>query len=147
VQEYGEGQRAHRTAFAALKHSLEKVGDHWEPEGHKGPSDSQAARSTPSSRTSRSTAGGVDANASKSHLMDVAKWLDISDRSRMTKDELLTALKEANNRKTARPPAGSGSVRCAAAVAEPTPSAAPSRGAAPAARAYSSTKVTSMFTW
>jgi cation transport regulator ChaB len=29
VEQYGEGERAHRTAFAALKHSFEKVGDHW----------------------------------------------------------------------------------------------------------------------
>ena len=101
VQEYGEGERAHRTAFAALKHSFEKVGDHWEPKSRKGPSDPQAARSTPSSRKPRSTAGGVDANASKAHLMDVAKRLDISGRSRMTKDELVTAIQKANNRKTA----------------------------------------------
>ena len=101
VKEYGEGQRAHRTAFAALKHSFEKVGDHWEAKGRKGPSDSQAARSTPSSQRSRSTAGGVDANASKAHLMDVAKRLDISGRSRMSKGELVSAIKKANNRKTA----------------------------------------------
>jgi hypothetical protein len=102
VKEYGEGQRAHRTAFAALKHSFEKVGDHWEPKGRKGPSDKQAARSTPASRRSRSTAGGVDANASKAHLMDLAKRLDVSGRSRMTKDELVSAIKKANNRKTAK---------------------------------------------
>ncbi len=30
VAEYGEGERAHRTAFAGLKDSFEKVGDHWE---------------------------------------------------------------------------------------------------------------------
>jgi cation transport regulator ChaB len=30
VESYGEGQRAHRVAYAALKHSYEKVGDHWE---------------------------------------------------------------------------------------------------------------------
>src|SRR5207302_10740184 len=44
VQTYGEGRRAHMTAFAALKHSFQKVGDHWEPKGHKGPSDPRAAR-------------------------------------------------------------------------------------------------------
>jgi cation transport regulator ChaB len=46
VGEYGEGERAHRTAFGAVKHSFEKVGDHWEPKegGHKGPSDEQSAR-------------------------------------------------------------------------------------------------------
>ena len=102
VKEYGEGERAHRTAFAALRHSFEKVGDHWEPKDRKGPSDSQAARSAPSSRKARPTAGGVDANASKTHLMDVARRLDISGRSGMTKDELVTAIMKANNRQTAR---------------------------------------------
>src|SRR5512133_1577195 len=92
VESYGEGERAHRTAFSALKHSFEKVGDHWEPKGKKGPSDAQAAKSTPSSRRSRGTAGGVDANASKAHLMDVAKRLDVRGRSRMTKDELVEAI-------------------------------------------------------
>jgi cation transport regulator ChaB len=102
VETYGEGERAHRTAFSALKHSYEKVGDHWEPKDHKGPSDAQAARSTPSSRKSRPTAGGVDANASKEHLMDVAKRLDVRGRSRMTKDQLVEAIGRANNRQSAR---------------------------------------------
>jgi cation transport regulator ChaB len=102
VESYGEGERAHRTAFSSLKHSFEKVGDHWEPKDEKGPSDPQAAQSTPSSRKSRSTAGGVDANASKAHLMDLAKRMDIRGRSRMSKDELVEALQKANNRKTAR---------------------------------------------
>jgi hypothetical protein len=44
----------------------------------------------------------VDAKASKTHLMDVAKKLDVSGRSRMTKDELVNAIKKANERKTAR---------------------------------------------
>jgi cation transport regulator ChaB len=100
VEEYGEGERAHRTAFSALKHEFEKVGDHWEPKGHKGPSDKQASRSTPSSRKSRDTAEGVDANASKKHLYDVAKKLDISGRSRMDKDELVEAIERENARQT-----------------------------------------------
>ena len=102
VQTYGEGERAHRTAFSAVKHSYEKVGDHWEPKDHKGPSDAQAARSTPSSRRSRPTAGGVDANASKAHLMHIAKRLDVRGRSRMNKDELVEAITKANNRESAR---------------------------------------------
>ena len=96
VDEYGEGERAHRTAFAALKHSFEKVGDHWEPKDDKGPSDKQAAKSGAAARRGGETAGGVDANASKSHLMDVAKRLDISGRSKMKKDELVKAIERAN---------------------------------------------------
>jgi cation transport regulator ChaB len=97
VQTYGEGERAHRTAFAALKHSFEKVGDHWEPKARKGPSDAQAAR-----RTARqgATAEGVDANASKQHLYDIAKRLDIRGRSTMSKRELVEAVKKANRRAT-----------------------------------------------
>jgi len=100
VEEYGEGERAHRTAFAAVKHSYEKVGDHWEAKDEKGPSDKQAAKSGKSARKGGRTAEGVDANASKKHLMDVAKRLDVSGRSSMTKDELVDAIKKANAKET-----------------------------------------------
>ena len=100
VEEYGEGERAHRTAFAALKHSFEKVGDHWEAKDSKGPSDQQSAKSGSAARKGGETAEGVDANATKSHLMDVAKKLDISGRSRMKKDELVDAIKKANRKET-----------------------------------------------
>jgi cation transport regulator ChaB len=95
---YGEGERAHRTAFAAVKHEYEKVGDHWEEKESSGPSDSGAA----GTRGSGTTEDGVDANASKAHLMDVAKRLEISGRSSMTKDELVEAIKKANARATAK---------------------------------------------
>ena len=98
VKEYGEGERAHRTAFASLKHSFEKVGDHWEPKGHKGPSDAQAARSR--NAKPGPTAGGVDANASKQHLMDLARRLEIRGRSTMNKQQLVDAIQKANNRST-----------------------------------------------
>jgi cation transport regulator ChaB len=98
VQEYGEGERAHRTAFSSLKHSFEKVGDHWEPKAKKGPSDAQAARSR--NQRSTGTAGGVDANASKEHLMDVARRLNIRGRSSMTKAQLVEAIGKANDRAT-----------------------------------------------
>jgi hypothetical protein len=102
VEEYGEGERAHRTAFASLKHSFEKVGDHWEPKQTKGPSDQQAAKSGASARRGGKTAEGVDANASKRHLYDVAKRLGVTGRSRMSKGELVEAIKEANARETRR---------------------------------------------
>jgi len=58
VEEYGEGERAHRTAFSALKHSYEKVGDHWEAKDEKGPSDDQADRSGAAARRGGRTAEG-----------------------------------------------------------------------------------------
>lgn len=105
VEEYGEGERAHRTAFASLKHSFEKVGDHWEEKDSKGPSDAQAARGgADARRRSRGddTAGGVNANASKKHLYDIAQRLDVRGRSRMSKEELVDAIQHANDRATAK---------------------------------------------
>ena len=98
VETYGEGERSHRTAFASLKHSFEKVGDHWEPKGRKGPSDEQAEQGQQAPR--RPTAQGVDANASKEHLYEVAGRLNIKGRSRMSKAELVTAIEKANLRET-----------------------------------------------
>jgi len=102
VEQYGEGERSHRTAFSALKHTHEKVGDHWEQKDGKGPSDAQSARSGVAARRGGPTAGGVDANASKSHLMDLARRLDVRGRSTMTKAELVKAIQRANDRETAR---------------------------------------------
>jgi hypothetical protein len=95
-----DGARAHRVAFAALKHTHEKVGDHWEPKEEYGPSDEQAAEGGIDS--DRPTAGGVDANASKQHLLEVAKRLDIPGRSSMSKDELVDAISKANDRESAK---------------------------------------------
>jgi hypothetical protein len=98
VRTYGEGERAHRTAFAALKHTHEKVGDHWEPKSEPGPSDERAARRWPD-QAGRS-AGGVDANATKQHLYQQAKRLGVQGRSSMSKSELVDALRKASDRAT-----------------------------------------------
>jgi cation transport regulator ChaB len=99
AEQYGDEERAHRVAFSALKHTHEKVGDRWEPKERPGPSDEQAAGGV---GTDRATAGGVDANASKKHLYELATRLRIKGRSRMTKAELVGALQKANNRESAR---------------------------------------------
>ncbi|KAA0118070.1 ChaB family protein [Mycolicibacterium sp. P9-22] len=98
ADEYGEGERAHRTAYAALKHSYEKVGDHWEPKDQRGPSDDRARSGGPNAKGD--TAEGVDANASKKHLQEIARRLDIRGRSTMSKDELVDAIQRANRRET-----------------------------------------------
>lgn len=95
----GDERAANQVAFAALKHTHEKVGDHWEPKEQNGPSDDQAAGNR---GTDRETAGGVDANASKKHLYELATRLEIEGRSRMSKDELVEALQKANDRASAR---------------------------------------------
>jgi cation transport regulator ChaB len=97
AEQYGDEERAHRVAFSALKHTHEKVGDHWEPKDSPGPSDAQAEGGVD---TDRPTAGGVDANASKKHLYDVAKRLGIAGRSSMSKEELVEAIGKENDRRT-----------------------------------------------
>lgn len=100
ADEYGDERRANQVAWAAVKHSFEKVGDRWAKKdgGKKGPSDAQAAGGR---NTNRKTAGGVDANASKDHLLALAKKLDISGRSTMKKKQLVEAIQKANTKKTA----------------------------------------------
>jgi hypothetical protein len=102
---YGKGERASRTAYSALKHSYEKVGDHWEPKESKGPSDSRAESG--GQDPSGQPAGGVDANASKEHLYERAKQLDVEGRSTMDKDELVEAIRKANDKATRKARDGS----------------------------------------
>jgi hypothetical protein len=96
ADEYGSGGRAHRVAYAALKRSFEKVGDRWLPKKKSGPSDAHAERGglhnpIPSDE-------GVDANASKKHLLEIARKLDISGRSTMDKSQLVDAIKKYNRK-------------------------------------------------
>jgi cation transport regulator ChaB len=100
VESYGDEKRANQVAWAAVKHAFEKVGDHWEKKegGRKGPSDAQAAGGR---NTNRKTKGGVDANATKGHLLDLAKKLGVSGRSKMKKKQLVDAVQKANDKKTA----------------------------------------------
>ncbi|MGW7335420.1 ChaB family protein [Streptomyces sp. NPDC054808] len=99
VEEYGEGERAHRVAYGALKHKFEKVGDHWERKegGRKGPSDPQSGR--PRGRGGRS-GEGIDEKASKEHLYGVARRLGVEGRSKMSKADLLEAIRKANRSRT-----------------------------------------------
>jgi cation transport regulator ChaB len=92
VDTYGEGERAHRTAFSALKHEFEKVGDHWEPKDGEGPSNPRAKH--PEARKGKGkTYGGVDIEGNtKEELYERAKKLDVRGRSKMTKEELAEAL-------------------------------------------------------
>ncbi|HEY0239244.1 MAG TPA: ChaB family protein [Friedmanniella sp.] len=98
-ESYGDGARAHQTAWASVKHTHEKVGDHWKPKESNGPSDAQAAGGA---NTDRETKGGVDANASKEHLYELAQQAEVPGRSSMSKDELVDALQKSNDRKTAQ---------------------------------------------
>jgi hypothetical protein len=95
-EQYGDGERAHRTAFASLKRGFEKVGDHWEPKDERGPSDPRSAlpRGSRAKREGRGeTFGGVDFfGHTKAELYARAKQLGIRGRSSMDKNELARAI-------------------------------------------------------
>jgi cation transport regulator ChaB len=95
----GDEGYANRVAYSALKHTYEKVGDHWERKEHPGPSDSRAESGGPN--PGGTTYGGVDEHATKKHLLDVARRMDITGRSRMTKPELAEAIDKANRKANA----------------------------------------------
>jgi cation transport regulator ChaB len=100
-EQYDSEERAHRTAYAAVKHVAEKKGDHWELKDEKGPSDPQAERGGRAARDRpQETYGGVDANKSKRELYEDAKEAGIEGRSDMSKAELAKALQKHSERET-----------------------------------------------
>src|SRR5919109_4337684 len=87
AETYGEGERAHRAAYSALKHTHEKVGDHWEPKDGKGPSDPRA-KDPRAREDSGKTYGGVDVEgSSKRELYERAKDLGVRGRSNVSKEQ------------------------------------------------------------
>jgi cation transport regulator ChaB len=98
AEQYGEGERAHRTAYAALKQTHERKGDHWVAKDESGPSDPRSKqRSTEAKRAGKGeTYGGVDAEGNtKEELYERAKRLEIEGRSKMSKRELARAISKA----------------------------------------------------
>ena len=91
VEQYGEGERAHRTAFKSLKREYRKSGDHWLAKGNRAPSDPQQAGNR---NTHRMTAGGYDvgSGATVRTLRGEARELQIAGRSRINKDQLREAI-------------------------------------------------------
>ena len=98
-----KAQRDPLPSTSVRSRSFEKVGDQWERKAAKGPSDRRAAKSVKAARHGGpETTGGVDADASNAHLMDVARRLDVSGHPRMTKSELVTAIGKAGRCSSAR---------------------------------------------
>ena len=86
--------------MSALKHTHEKVGDHWEPKpGGKGP---ERRAGQGGKGTNRKTAGGVDATAEQvapdGPRQEAGRLGPLEDEE----GELVDALQKANNRKTAK---------------------------------------------
>lgn len=94
VEQYGEGERAHRTAMASLKHTHEKRGGRWVPKDRPGPSDPRSRKTTAQKRRGEGeTFGGVDVEQSTKHeLYERARRLGVEGRSKMSKRELASAI-------------------------------------------------------
>lgn len=94
-EQYGEGERAERTAWASVKDKAEKVGDRWERKDESGPSDPRSKQgSTEAKRHGEGeTFGGVDVEQnSKEDLYERAQDLGVEGRSDMSKEELARAI-------------------------------------------------------
>ena len=93
-EQYDSEARAHQTAWSAVKHSFEKVGDHWEAKDQKGPSDPQSAqRGTAARNRPKRTHGGVDVRGNtKEELYERARKAGVKGRSSMSKAELADAI-------------------------------------------------------
>jgi cation transport regulator ChaB len=94
VEQYGEGERAHRTAMASLKHTHEKRGGRWVPKKKPGPSDPRSRKTTEQKRRGEGeTFGGVDVEQNtKEELYERARRLGVEGRSKMSKRELARAI-------------------------------------------------------
>ncbi|MGO3325881.1 ChaB family protein [Gordonia sp. (in: high G+C Gram-positive bacteria)] len=96
MKEYDSEESAHRVAYAALKHSFERVGDKWVAKSSRGPSDERDKSGGPNA--SGKSHSGVDAESTKAHLVEIARELDIRGRSSMRKAQLVEAVEDANAR-------------------------------------------------
>jgi len=93
----GDEARAHRVAWSAVKHSFEKVGDHWEPKDERGPSDPRAEQGGPDA--SGPSYRGVDVEGkTKDELLDEAHELGAHVTTHMKKAEVAEEIERANAR-------------------------------------------------
>ena len=91
---YGDGERAHRTAWGSVKNVAEKKGDHWELKDEPGPSDERSTKPQAAKRRGEGeTFGGIDVKGnSRDELLERAKKAGVTGYSHMNKKDLARAL-------------------------------------------------------
>lgn len=92
VETYGEGERAHRVAYSALKRKFEKKGGHWVEKDDTGPSDPRAADPDSRENHGKSFAGVDFYGHTKEELYKRAAGLGVRGRSKMSKEQLAEAI-------------------------------------------------------
>jgi hypothetical protein len=98
-ERYGDDERAYRTAYAALKHSFERVEGRWVEKEQKGPSDPQAAEGGSSGARGPTPhlRRGRRARQHEGELYERARRLGVKGRSGMTKEQLAAAIARAQD--------------------------------------------------
>ncbi|WP_018639924.1 ChaB family protein [Parafrankia elaeagni] len=93
-EEYGDEERAHRTAWGAVKNIAEKKSDHWELKDEPGPSDSRSKLPQSARRRGEGeTFGGIDVEGNtRDELIQRARRAGVRGYSSMTKADLARAL-------------------------------------------------------
>jgi cation transport regulator ChaB len=90
----GDEERAHRTAWGAVKNVAEKTGDHWEQKDETGPSDPRSKQPQKQKRQGKGeTFGGIDVEGNtRDELVERAKKAGVTGYSSMNKKELAREL-------------------------------------------------------
>lgn len=93
-EQYGSEERAHRTAWYAVKNIAEKKGDHWVLKEDTGPSDPRSKQSQKAKQVGKGeTYSGIDVEgSSREELENRARKTGVKGYTQMSKKEIADKL-------------------------------------------------------